>query len=154
MPVTVKGLDDIIKKLDGLNKPGVFKKPMTQSVNHLHNKVAKAPRKAQGAFSAMATEKQRLAYWARVSSGEITHIDGVGYRREGSAKKWNTKITNNGRRGEIGLSGVPWGVYVWGERQQPFHAASGWPRIDKLVETERGTILGFFEAAYKRHLAK
>lgn len=157
MPVTIDGLTEIIRKLNSLDDPKVFKRPMTEATAHLHNKIAKAPQKAPGAFSAMATPGQRRAYWALVSSGEITHLDGSGYRRSGSAKNWTTKVSSDGRTGEVGINSAG-AVYVWGgpprPMQQRFHAASGWPRVDEVVKEEADTVVGFFEKEYARQLAK
>lgn len=157
MAETIQGMTAAIKKLDSLDDPKVFKTPMTRATGHLHNKIAKPAQKAPGAFSAMATPGQKRAYWARVSSGDITHLPNSGYRREGSSKRWTTKITSGGRRGEVGINSAG-AVYVWGgpprPMQQPFHAASGWPRVDEVVKEEADTVLEFFEDEYRRQLAK
>ena len=159
MPVTIKGLPEIIRKLNSLDDPKVFKKPMTQATDHLHEKIAgKQVRKAPGAFSAMATPGQKRAYWAKVSSGAATHLDGSGYRRSGSAKNWTTKVSSDGRTGEVGIKGVGHARYLWDgpprPMQQRFHAASGWPRVDEVVKKESDTVVGFFEKEYARQLAK
>jgi hypothetical protein len=153
MTVTIKGMEDVIRKLESLDSPAVFKRPMTQAVQHLHRKIGKAVTKAPGAFSAMATPGQRRAYWAKVSSNEITHT-ASGYRRSGQlGKGWTTRVSPNGRRGEVGTN-VPYAVYVQGERQQPFHAASKYPKVEDVAEDERDTVLRFFEREYERQLAR
>jgi phage gpG-like protein len=155
MPVTInkKDLAAIARKLESLDDPKVFRRPMTQSVQHLQRKLAKQPPKAAGAFSAMATPGQRRAYWAKVSAGDITHGSG-GYRRSGILRQgWTTEVTNGGRRGVVGTN-VPYAVYVQGPQQQPFHAASNYPTTEKVAEEEADTVVGFFEKEYERQLRK
>jgi hypothetical protein len=152
MTIKIEGLEAIVKKLDSLNKPGVFKRPMTQSVQHLHRKIARPPVKQPGAFSRLATQAQKRAYWARVSSGEIQEMPGGGYRRTNQLKNsWTTKVSPDGRTGEVGTN-IPYGRYVQGQWQQPFHKASNWPRVDKVVKEEAKTIIRFFQQAYERAL--
>ena len=153
MTIEITGLEAIVKKLDSLNKPGILKQPMTQSVQHLHRKIAKPPVKQPGAFSRLATTAQRRAYWARVSSGEIQEMPGGGYRRTNQLRNsWTQKVSADGRTGEVGTN-IPYGRYVQGQRQQqPFHAASKWPRVDKVAKEEAKTIVRFFQKAYERAL--
>jgi hypothetical protein len=153
MPIKIDGLPEIVRKLGSLDDPKVFKRPMEQSLAHLQNKLAKSPTKQPGAFSAMATPGQRRAYWARVSSGDITHIN-TGYRRTGTLnRKWLYRLLNGGRNGL--LSNINrWATFVQGLDQQPFHEASGWTRYDKVAEDEADTVVGFFEKEYARQLKK
>jgi hypothetical protein len=163
MTIEIKGLDDALKKLDRLNKPAVFKTPMTQSLNYLQRQLKQKVPKAPGAFTALATDGQRRAYWAKVTdprTGKINpnmHGPG-GYKRTGStARGWTIKITNQGRTGEIGNQ-MPGAPYVYGApdqrplSQQPFHKRSGWPRVDLVAKKAEKTIVGFFQKAYEKAL--
>ena len=146
------------KKLRTLNNFQQWAKPpMEQSLSILRDDIAKAPRKSPGAFTRLATPGQRRAYWARVNSGEIRHGPG-GYIRTGLlVRQWGTKITKT-MRGMIGVvSNIvmeKYGKYVDGPYQQPFHAASKWRRIDKVIETNRPKIERIFKRAIDRVLAK
>ena len=154
MTVTVKGLDDVLRKIESLNKPGAFKKPMQLSVDHLWGKMKRDPAKAPGAFSAMATDGQRRAYWAKVSSGEARHDPNRGYIRSHRLYRgWKKRITNSGRRGEIWNDEDYW-QFVEGLRQQPFHAASNFPHVAKVVRDETRVVIGIFQRHYERLLRK
>lgn len=157
MSVTVKGLDDVLRKIDSLGKPGASKRPMQLSVDHLHGKMAREPGKAPGAFSAMATPGQKRAYWAKVSSGEARHGPRGYIRSHRLYRGWKKRVLNNGRRGEIwndarGSDGKPYWEFVEGLRQQPFHAASNYPHVAKVVRDEARVIIGIFQRHYERLL--
>ena len=160
MTVTVKGLDDVLRKIESLNKPGALKKPMQRSVDHLWGKMKRDPAKAPGAFSAMATDGQRRSYWAKVSSGEAKHDPNRGYIRSHKLYRgWKKAVLNNGRRGEItndarGSDGKPYWQFVEGLRQQPFHAASNFPHVAKVVRDETRVVIGIFQRHYERLLKK
>lgn len=151
MTVKIEGLDAVMKKLDSLGKPGVFKTPMTQSVSHVHDLITKYPRKKQGAFSVLATEGQRKAFWAKVSSKEISLMPGGGYRRSRIlGNKWTSKVSADGRRGEVGNI-TPYAPFVQSDAgQQPFHAASKWPTVEKVVKKATPYVLARFKAAYDK----
>ena len=154
MPIEITGLDAIVKKLEALDDPGVFRAPMQLSVNHLQLKLKDKPMKAPGAFSRLATPGQRRAYWAKVSSGEISHGSG-GYNRTGNtARAWTTDVSPDGRTGKVGNL-KPGARWVYGEQtQQPFHTVSGWPRVDKVAKQAEHKILGYFKAALDRAVNK
>jgi hypothetical protein len=127
---------------------------MEQSLSIIQDDVAKAPKKASGAFSRMATPGQKRAYWARVSSGEIDHREGIGYVRTNTlARKWTTKIRRltSGMIGEVGNNTI-YAKYVQGLKQQSFHAASKWARIDKVFDKNKANIERIWNRAIDRIL--
>ena len=127
MTVKIEGLDAIMKKLDGLGKPGVFKPPMQQSVNHIKRVMKKYPPKPPQST----------------------------YRRTRQlGNKWTTKVTNRGRTGEIG-NDVKYGRWVQdATRQVKVHKATGWPTIQDVVKSNAKAVRGFFKTAYDKELAK
>ena len=149
MTVKIEGLDAVLKKIDSLGKPGVLYTPMSQSLNHLQDLVAKYPRKKQGAFSALATPGQKRAFWARVGSGEISFREGIGYVRSGTlGRKWIKRIEKGGRGGTL-MNNAGYGPYVQSDAgQQPFHAASKWPTVEQVAKKATPYILARFKAAY------
>ena len=153
--IEIHGLEKIYDKLRDVNNISrVLGPPMTQSMMHLQRRMARAPRKAKGAFTLMATAKQKRAYWARVRSGEIDHNEKTGYRRTNTIiRKWSFKVETdmNGVEGTM-TNNAPGAIFVQGERQQPFHKASGWPTVDDTVEKNRKQVQGYFNAAIKRVL--
>jgi hypothetical protein len=94
------------------------------------------PPKQAGAFSRLATPKQKRAYWAKVRARQIEHTAN-GYKRRGDVvRKWVVVPIGFGR---VKLSNdhdaAP---FVYGKvDQQPFHAASGWPRVDTVLNDKR-----------------
>ncbi len=155
--IEITGLEKIYDKLRDINDISRhLGPPMQQSMMHLQRRMGHAPRKAAGAFSLMATPKQKRAYWARVRADEIRHSDKTGYVRTNTLiRKWSFKVKTdmNGVEGTM-TNNAPGAIYVQGERQQPFHRASGWPTVDDTVEKNRKAIQGYFNAAIRRALAK
>ena len=151
MTVKIEGLDAIVKKIDSLGKSGILYRPMSQSLNHLQDIVAKYPRKKPGAFSALATPGQKRAFWAKVGSGEINFREGVGYVRSGTlGRKWYKRIEKGGRGGSL-INNAGYGPYVQSDAgQQLFHKASGWPTVEKVAKKATPFILKKFKEAYDR----
>ena len=135
----------IVAKVEVSQRAATFKPALVKAGALIVDEMGQAPRKAKGAFTAMASPAQKRAYWARVSKGEAQHRDGVGYVREGSAKKWVAEPVRSGR--VVVGNNAPHGVYLWGEAQQSFLAASRWPKATDVLEKESNTIVGFFEDA-------
>ena len=149
MTVKIEGLDAVLKKIDSLGKPGVLYTPMSQSLNHLQDLVAKYPRKKQGAFSALATPGQKRAFWARVGSGEISFREGIGYVRSGTlGRKWIKRIEKGGRGGTL-MNNAGYGPYVQSDAgQQPFHAVTKYNKTDEVAKKEASKVIALFKAAY------
>ena len=154
---SIKGLDRLQRKLKTLEEfQRKLKPPMEESVALVHDYIATAPRKAAGAFSAMATDKQRKAYWARVRSGEADHREGIGYVRSGSAKAWTTQVktSSKGVQGKVGnvKDSQRWAQSR--EHQQPFHKASGWRTVEDAIEKNTDKIQQKFDKVVERELSK
>ena len=158
----IKGLDDLQRKLKTLeNFQRKMKKPMEESAILVHNYIARQFPKKAGAFSAMAKPGQKRAYWARVRAGEITHLEGSGYRRSGGMKAWTKKVKMNsdGVKAEIGnkaWSGT-WrniyvGEFIQGKHQQKWLAASGIRTTVETLDKLDDKIQGKFEKVIKREL--
>ena len=163
----IRGLEALNRKLKTLEQfQRKMKEPTQQSLILLQDYIATAPRKKKGAFTAMATDGQRRAYWAKVSAakkaGHPIHREGVGYvRSDTMSRGWtdgnSIKIstTSNGIRGELGnVKAKAYGTYVQGSQQQPFHKASGWRTIDETVEKNEKKIMKFYDDVTKRELNK
>jgi hypothetical protein len=154
--ITVTGLDQVAHKLKTVEQIALhLGPPMDKSLKHLQRRMARYPVKAKGAFSAMATDKQRKAYWAKVKSGEIDNIPGSGYRRTGTTgRKWSTKINKmpNGMTGEL-TNNAPGAKYVH-DWQPNFIKASNWANIDDVSAKEAKAVQGYFNAAIRQLISK
>lgn len=159
--VKIEGLDKLQKKIDRLSKPAdTLKEPMAKALNLMWDYMAKAPRKSPGAFSRLATDKQRRAYWAKVRQAEKggLPIHGkYGYIRTGTIpRSWVMRIqkkSNTSIEGELG-NNAPGAVFVQGPDQQPFHKESGWRTTDEIDEKLGPKIVDIFERAIERELRR
>ena len=146
MTVKIEGLDAIFKKLDGLGKPGVMKRPMNESLEHLHDKIAKYPKE-----TAANRPPGRNGYsWYARGFGTRTRT-GRGYATsEDLGPSWTHKTSANGRRGEL-TNAASYGQFVQDEsRQTGFHKRTGWVTIQTVVKKEAAVVLGKFKAAYDK----
>ena len=162
----IQGLEALTRKLKTLeNFQRKMKPPMDKSVAIVVRWWGRKPRKKAGAFSAMASRRQQIAYWAKVSAaakaGTPIH-DAHGYMRSnqivnslsGNSSMSLTKVTTSGSgvRGIIGTN-APGAEFVIGsERQQRFHAASGWRTDEQAIEEKADDIQKLFDAVVKREL--
>lgn len=158
MSVKIDGLDKVSKKLGNLARFSQWAaKPVEKAAALVHDEVAKYPQKRPGAFSALATQAQKRAYWAKVRSGEINHREGVGYVRSGTlGRKWKVEISYppNGVRAEIG-NNTAYAKYVQGkENQQLFHFASGWVDEEEAINKKSNEINRIFQQAINDVLNK
>lgn len=155
--ITITGLDKVMHKLKTVDQLALhMEPPMVKSLNHLQRRLGRYPQKAAGAFSRLATPAQKRAYWAKVRSGEIGTTKSGGYRREGTiGRKFSHRIIRSASSitGEL-TNNAPGAIYVIGERQQPFHKASGWPQVDDVAEKEAKAVQGYFDAAIRDILNK
>ena len=146
MTVKIEGLDAILKKIDSLGKPDVFRPPMQQSVNYIKRAIKKYP-PGSGAHrpQPFKTDKSRRWFFWALNEGEIK----VPYRRTRSlGNKWTTTVSTDGRRGEIG-NDVKYGPLVQDEsRQTGYHKTTGWITIQTVAKREAPKIVAFFKAAY------
>lgn len=130
-----------------------LKPAMATSLNYMWRRVARNPRKAAGAFSALATDRQRRAYWAKVRGGTIDHRDGVGYVRTGTASRsWTMKIDMppGAIEGALG-NNVDYARFLFSrEAQQPFHAASKWPVIEDVADDATPFVNRTFQARIRQ----
>ena len=155
MTIKLEGLDAIVKKIDSLGKPDVFKQPMKESMIYLNDKVAKYPTNDGHRPQPFKTDKSRRWFFWALANPIDSKLE-VPYRRgqsPGSKKlgtKWTTKISTDGRRGEIG-SDADYGPLVMDKSQQTaYHKQTGWHTIQDVLKKATPTIIGKFKRAYDK----
>jgi hypothetical protein len=154
MTIKIDGIEAVSKKLRTLADFQQWAAvPMEQTTALVWDEISKAPPKSPGAFSRLATPRQKRAYWAKVRSGEITHREGMGYQRTNTLqRRWTSSIkkTADGVRGELG-NNAPYVFFVQSDaRQQPFHKASGWVTDKQALERTEPRIEAVWRAAIRR----
>lgn len=152
----IEGLDALSRKLQSLEQfQRTMRAPMEAAVSVVRRDIAQVPRKSKGAFTRYATAAQKRAYWAQVRKGTIGH-DSNGYVRTNALRnRWTSEVqtTTGGVRGVVG-NNEPHAVFVQGDRQQKFHAVSGWRKADKVVKYNRDKVQRIFQRAISRELNK
>lgn len=139
MAVTVRGLDDVIKKLEAVGRPGALRRPMTKSVAHLHDKIAKYPP------SSSANSPSNGYSWYERGFGTRARTGRAWPTSETLGRRWTHEVDADGKRGVVG-NNASYGPYVQGAEQQvAFHAARGWETDKQVAEREQDKIVHFFE---------
>ena len=158
--VSLIGLDKIIQKLDSLEHMTRIIGPVLMTgMKEIREDARNQPPKRAGAFSALATDGQRRAYWAKVRSGEALHGES-GYIRSNTLRdSWQMpqlqNITNGVRVTLENTAPNNYGVWVHGQvGQQRFHKASGFPTEAQLIEKHARDIVEDASKAIARELAK
>lgn len=139
MAVTVRGLDDVIKKLEAVGRPGALRRPMTKSVAHLHDKIAKYPP------SSSANSPSNGYSWYERGFGTRSRTGRAWPTSETLGRRWTHEVSADGKRGVVG-NNASYGPYVQSaEKQAAFHARRGWVTDEKVAESEQGKVVAFFE---------
>lgn len=134
MRIKVEGLQELLKDLeDNVRPPNSFRSELQKIATFWDKKLETYPKKQAGAFSRLATPRQKKAFWAKVRRGEA-QVDGQGYvRTHKLSKAWRWKTLESRRRLIKWYNDVEYSTFVYGNPgQQPFHKASGFGRIDEL----------------------
>jgi hypothetical protein len=142
--------------------------PMEQSLALLQDELQDYPKKDPNAFSKMATDKQRRAYFAKMPKAQKEagkkNPAAWGYRRTKTlGRSWTAKITRSagkqiagafGLRGEVGTNN-PYAKWVQQfSNQQPFHRASGWVHEVQVIRRKKNDIHRIWARWIKRELSR
>jgi hypothetical protein len=150
MATEIIGLQKVVLKLEGLDDPAVFIRPMTEATAHIHRKIAQYPPPPGGRPQPFKTEKQRRYFFYALKAGLIK----VPYRRTGTAgRKWTTQVSPDGRTGKVG-NNVPYGRVLHDSSYKMYshyHQATGWPTIQKVAKSEERAVTGYFDRQYRRY---
>lgn len=139
--VTVKGLDELIKKFDELGRPDALKKPMTKAVAQIHRVIAEYPPSTQ------ANTPGNGYSWYERGFGTRTRTGRAWPTSETLGRRWTHEVDADGKRGVVG-NNASYAPYVQSaEKQAAFHAGRGWLTDEKVAESEQDKIRGFFEDA-------
>lgn len=143
--VTVRGLDEIMRKLEKVGGSGVMKRPMTKAVAHLHSVIAIYP----PATAANSPPGRNGYSWYERGFGTRTITGKAWPTSETLGRRWTHEVTENGRRGEVG-NNAGYGPYVQSaEKQAAFHVQNGWVTDEQVAEKEADTVVGFFDDEYR-----
>jgi hypothetical protein len=136
--------------------------PMKKSTKLLWDELQDYPTKDPNAFSKMATDKQRRAYFAKMPEAQKEagkkNPAAWGYRRTKTlGRSWTDKPPRrllNGIRGEVGTNN-PYAKWVQQfSSQQPFHRASGWVHEVQVIRRKKNDIQRIWARWIKRELSR
>ena len=148
MTTQVRGLDEVIKKLEKVGGRGALKRPMAKSVAHLHNVIAIYP-----PATASNSPPGRNGYsWYERGFGTRTITGEAWPTSETLGRRWTHEVSADGRRGEVG-NNASYAPQVQSEEMQlAFHKRNGWKTDVGVAESEADTVVGFFDDEIKELL--
>lgn len=130
----------------------IIKPAITAGLAVLQDDISEYFPKKKGAFSRLATPRQRRAYWAKVKSGEARHDDNGYVRTNHTGRKWTTAVNRKGR-GVVGILGNNAPAAKWmhsAKHQQKFHAETGFRTDEEVVKDNERKVLQIFDAHVRR----
>lgn len=139
MSVTIRGVDEVIRKLEAVGRPGALRRPMTRSVAHLHDKIGKYPP------SSIANSPGNGYSWYERGFGTRSRTGRGWPTSETLGRRWTHEVSPDGKTGRVG-NNASYGPYVQSaERQAAFHARRGWETDEQVAAKEADTVVGFFD---------
>lgn len=139
MAVKVRGVDEVIRKLNKVGGPGALRRPMTKAVAHLHDRIAKYPPATTANSPANGYSWYERGFGTRSRTGRAWPTS------ETLGRRWTHEVDADGRRGVVG-NNASYGPFVQSaEKQAAFHAARGWVTDEQVADKEADKVVGFFE---------
>lgn len=150
--VQIKGLDQLLRKVDSIQGLRVAVRAMRASAVHVKGKIATYPAStianSPGAYPKRWYERGYGSRWARKSGG-------IGGRKtsETLGRRWTTAQRNGGLTQVVG-NNVSYGEFVQSRKKQASAHKGRWKTIQDVSEEEAETIVNFVKAEIDRALAK
>ena len=142
--VTVRGLDELMRKLEAVGKPGALRKPMQQAVAHIHDAIAEYPP------SSIANSPANGYAWYERGFGTKTRTGRSYPTSQTMGKRWTEDVSADGKRGVVG-NNADYVEYVQSyEKQAAFHASRGWKTDADVAEAEADRVARYFSDAIDR----
>lgn len=144
--VIITGIDDAIKTFGVINTFEFLRKPLQRWAFRIQAELATYPQPIpSGLFMSTATEKQKRAFFALLSSGLIPK------NRTGElGRSWTTSVRVEGLtiKAEVGTN-LKYARFVQGEDIQPFHSGR-WETTDDVLDRNRNKIIEDIEKEIKK----
>lgn len=145
MTVTIKGLDQLFRKLGKAAATKTLEAPMQRSVLKLQRRMQEYP-------PALASRQGPVS--ARTSKRGLKSFRN-GYRRTGTyGRRWTARVmpAGNGLLGKVG-NNVAYGPYVGSQQFQARVHRGRWNTDDQVVKEERAAIVTDFAREIDKALA-
>lgn len=139
MAVQVRGVEEVIRKLEKVGGRGALRRPMTKAVTHLHREIAIYPPSSSANSPANGYSWYERGFGTRSRTGRAWPTS------ETLGRRWTHDVSGDGKRGEVG-NNASYGPFVQSEEKQAgFHKRRGWLTDEKVAEKEARKVVGFFD---------
>ena len=149
--IDVKGLDQLIDKLETVAQLKTVKTGIKAGTEHVKGKMAIYPKESAanrpGPYPKRWYQRGAGARWARVSGG----VGGIN-SSEKLRQSWGIKMRDGGFTGVVG-NDTTYGIFVQGERQASFHKRRGWKTTEMIAKSEGPRVRELIAKAIRRALA-
>jgi hypothetical protein len=146
-PVTIKGMEPLLRKLDNLEGLKRVRPALMAGALHIKGKIAKYP-----PHSIANSPSNPSGRWYERGYGTRTKT-GRGYpTSETLGRKWTVANRDRGLTKVIG-NNVSYGPFVQSaEKQAKFHKRRGWKTDEQVIDEEQDTVLDFVKDRVDRIL--
>lgn len=138
--IQIKGLDELLKKLDSLQKLDAIKPALKAAAVHVKGKIAQYPPSSE------ANDPNRRKWYERGYGPKWRLVSGEVHGKRTSetlGRKWTTRSLNQGLTQVVG-NNVSYGPFVQSaEKQAAFHRKRGWKTTEDVAAEEADTVNKF-----------
>ena len=148
--ITIRGIDELERKLGKVAAQKALEEPMLQSVLLLERRMKEYPPPPRpGEWYSKASPAQRRAFFALLNAGLIS-----GSRTGTLGRRWTHSVTR--MFGELvgrASNNTKYAPFVQDRRRQARFHQGRWTTAQQVVSKERRRIVGFFERAIRGGVA-
>ena len=149
--INVKGLDELIGKLDTFAKLRTVKAGLKAGGLHIKSKIDRYPKTTKanqpGPYPKRWYKRGTGSFWARVGGGV-----GSSLTSETLGRRWTMRPRDAGMSIVVG-NNVSYGIFVQGERQASFHKRHNWKTTEMIAKSEGPRVRELIAKAIRAALA-
>jgi len=150
MTVVIRGLDEVIKKLQTLGSDMPLRRAVAISATLVKDRAAQYPARRHGPMPGFPrSERQRRFFFAALKDGriEVPYIRGGSPGSEKLGQRWTVVFLSGGTSARI-ENNASYAPFVMGREQAAYHRITGWPTTDAIADAVAPDVLRIFQREY------
>ena len=152
MPKTIKGMDELVRKLDTIAKLKGAKRGLKAGAEHIEGTIKEEAPKSEANVA-----KAHGRWYERGWGSKYRRLDGAVTGKKTSetlSKQWSTKSRDSGLTRIVG-NDASYNVYVHSEKEQAkIHGKRGWKTDEQVLKSEGDEVLRFIQREVEKELAR
>ena len=153
--IRLEGYDDLLQRIKTVAQLKGIAKATRAAALHVKGKIATYPAERHGTQPFKTDKSRRFFFWAlRNGKIEVPYRRGSSPGSERLSAKWTVQPQAQGLVQVVG-NNASYAQLVQGpQNQTAYHADTGWPTTEKVIEQERSTVIQYLVQAIERLLAQ